>query len=86
MKPPLTNTQEVLYTLIKQGYVNFYDFPTLIGLRTRLSEIRLKYGVKMEAIKATRNNKYGHPFTYHTHKLKDKEHAIKVYEKLTVNN
>ena len=86
MKPPLTNEQEVLYTLIKKGYVTFMDFSYMQGLRTRLSELRLRHGLKMETTKAQRNNKFGNTFTYHIHTLKDLEGAKKLYQKLTVNN
>ena len=40
MKPPLTNEQEVLYTLIKKGYVTFKDFAYLPGFRTRVSQLK----------------------------------------------
>jgi hypothetical protein len=86
MKPPLTNTQEVLFTLIKQGYSSLFDHPVMAGYRTRISNLKLDYGIEMETVRASRCNKFSRPYNYHIHKLKDKENAIKVYEKLTANN
>jgi len=42
MKKPLTTTQEVLYTLITQGYVSIFDFSYLSGFITRVSDLKLK--------------------------------------------
>ena len=86
MKQPLTNNQEVLYTLLKQGHVSFFDFPWLSGFRTRVSNLKLKYGIALETIKHQRTNKFGNVYTYSIHKLKDKDHAKQVYEKLTEQN
>lgn len=86
MKLPLTNTQEVLYTLIKKGSVSIFDYPYLSGFRTRVSDLKLKYNLSIETIKAQRTNKFGNVYTYAIHKLKDKEHAKEVYKSLTVNN
>lgn len=86
MKPPLTNEQEILYTLIKRGRVSILDFPWLSGFRTRCSDLRLKRGLEMKTIKAQRYNKFSNIYTYHIHYLVDVEKAKSLYEKLTVNN
>lgn len=86
MKNPLTNTQEILYTLISQGYVSLFDFPYLAGFRTRVSELVNKHGIPLQTIKHQRHNKFGNAYTYHIHKLLDREHAKKVYELLTDKN
>ena len=86
MKPPLTTTQEVLYTLITQGYVSIFDFSYLSGFRTRVSDLKIKHGLSIKTVKDTRHNKFGNTYTYHIHKLIDKESAKKLYDRLTVNN
>ena len=86
MKPPLTNEQEILYTLIKKGFISMFDYPVMAGYRTRLSNLKLKHGLEFETIKATRCNKFSRPYVYHVHKLKDLEKAKELYKNLTVNN
>lgn len=83
MKPPTTNTQEVLYTLIEQGHVSIFDFPYLSGFRTRVSELKRKHNVPINTISATRCNKFGNKYSYAIHKLLNKEKAIEVYNRLT---
>jgi hypothetical protein len=81
---PTCNIQEVLLTLILQGHVSLFDFPVMAGFRTRVSNLCLQYGLKLETIKSKRCNKFGNSYTYHIHKLpKDqKEFAIELYNKL----
>ena len=86
MKNPLTNTQEILYTLITQGYVSLFDFPYLAGFRTRVSELVNKHGIPLQTIKDKRHNKFGNAYTYHIHRLLDRDHAKKVYDFLTEKN
>lgn len=76
---PKTNIQEVLYTLIEQGHVSLFDFPVMAGFRTRVSDLVLKYGINLETIKTQRHNKFGNTYTYHIHKLSEKEKAMKIY-------
>ena len=80
---PLTNTQEILYTLIKQGHVSIFDFPYLSGFRTRVSELRLEHNLEIESINLNRCNKFGNHYSYKLHRLKDREQAIELYKKLT---
>jgi hypothetical protein len=85
MKQPTTNIQEILYTLITQGHVSIFDFPYLSGFRTRVSELKLKYGLIIETKKDTRCNKFGNQYTYCIHFL-HKEHqkkAIQVYVQMS---
>jgi len=86
MKPPLTNEQEVLYTLIKKGYVTFKDFAYLPGFRTRVSQLKSNHGLQLETTMAQAFNKFGNHYKYAIHKLVDKESAKKLYDRLTVNN
>lgn len=82
---PKTNIQEVLYTLIAQGYVSIFDFPYMSGFRTRVSNLNLQYGLKINRVTDTRNNKFGNSYTYAIHKLpkEEKEKAIELYKKIS---
>ena len=84
---PRTSEQEVLLTLITQGYVSIFDFPYLSGFRTRVSQIQTKRGLTLDRVLDKRCNKFGNTFTYAIHKLnpKDKTNAIEIYNKLTSN-
>ena len=81
---PRTNVQEVLLTLILQGYVSIFDFPYLSGYRTRVSELQLKHGLELERKMAERSNKFGNSYHYAIHRLPEdqKENAIKLYYKI----
>lgn len=86
LKLPTTNTQEVLYTLIKRGDVSILDFAYLPGFRTRVSEIINKYGLNLKRMEVTRYNKFGNPYRFAIHALpnkEEKEKAINIYKKLT---
>jgi hypothetical protein len=84
---PTTNTQEVLLTLILQGYVSLFDFPTLSGFRTRISELNNKHGLLIGTETVKRNNKFGNMMKYSLHKLppEEKDNAILLYKKLNKN-
>lgn len=81
---PKTNIQEVLLTLILQGNVSLFDFPTLSGFRTRVSNLCLNHGLKLETQMIKRNNKFGNSYRYALHKLpeSEKEKAIEIYNKM----
>lgn len=81
---PKTNLEEVLLTLITQGYVSLFDFPVLAGFRTRISNLSLQHGLKIETIMSYRCNKFGRNYKYAIHRLpnEEKENAIKLYNKL----
>jgi len=81
---PKSNIQEVLLTLILQGSVSIFDFPTLSGFRTRVSNLGKKYNLKLETQMIKRNNKFGNPYRYALHKLPadEKEKAIEIYNKM----
>ena len=82
MKPPKTNIQEILYTMIKDGEVSIMNFPYLSSFRTRISDLNLKHGLKFETYFKTKKNKFRNSYTYAVHKLADKESAIKLYNQL----
>lgn len=78
---PGSNRQEVLYTLIKNGKVSIQDFPKLSGFRTRVSELRLDFGLILEPISAKGKNKFGRTITFIEHHLLEDhiEDAIAIY-------
>ena len=83
MKQPTTNNHEILYHLIKYGAVDIFDFPYLSGFRTRVSNLKLNYGVEMFEMNKQHVNKFGRKITYVRHYLSDKEKAIEIYNNMT---
>lgn len=84
---PTTNIEEVLLTLITKGNVSIFDFSTLSGFRSRVSNLVCKYGLKLETQMIERNNKFGNRYKYGLHRLpeEEKEKAIALYKKLNKN-
>ena len=68
---PKTNFQEVLYTLINQGYCSFFDFDYLQGFRMRVSEIRKHLNIKSTL--HSKFNKFGNQYNFAIHTLPDSE-------------
>lgn len=66
---PKTSEQEVLLTLILQGHVSIFDFSYLSGYRTRVSQLQLVHGLKLDRVTDTRCNKFGNTYSYAIHKL-----------------
>jgi len=81
---PKSNIQEVLLTLILQGNVSIFDFPTLSGFRTRVSNLILEHNLNLETEMIKKTNKFGNPYRYALHKLpeSEKEKAISIYNKM----
>jgi len=86
MKTPKINTQEILLTLIQQGYVSIMDYPYLSGFRTRISELVRKYGLNLYSHFKVGINKFGNTYTFTEHHLVDPEKALQLYNELTENN
>jgi len=84
-RPPTTNIQEVLLTLILNGSTTFFDFSYMQGYRTRVSNLVNTHGINLETKKSNRCNKFGNSYTYHIHILppSEKEKAIELYNKMT---
>lgn len=85
LKPPKTNIQEILLTLITYGDVSIKDFPYLSGYRTRVSELENKHGLQLYTENHTGVNKFGNSYTFvkhclHITMIKD---AVSLYKKLT---
>ena len=85
MNTPKTSTQDVLYTLIAEGSVSIMEFAYLSGFRTRISNLKLKYGLKLRTEMQKGMNKFGRVYKYHRHYIIDKEQAIKIYNKMQEN-
>ena len=85
---PITNVQEVLYTLISQGNVSFIDFSYLQGFRTRVSNLKALYGLKLNIENKEGKNKFGRTYKYHLHvlPLEEKQNAIDLYFELYSNS
>lgn len=84
---PTTSTEEVLLTLITQGHVSIFDYPYLSGFRTRVSNLCLVHGLKLDRVLDKRTNKFGNVYSYAIHKLpkEEKEKAINLYKKINKN-
>jgi hypothetical protein len=85
MKKPKTQKQEILYDLINEGSCSIEKFFYMCGFRTRISELKLKHGLNLDSsIKAIGKSKHGNVYTFHIHKLleKDKAKAIEIYNEL----
>lgn len=70
---PTTSQEEVLLTLILQGHVSIFDFPYLSGFRTRVSNLVVIYGLKLNRVLDSRTNKYGNSYKYAIHRLPAEE-------------
>lgn len=81
---PKTAIQEVLYELITHGSASIDEFFWMCGFRTRISNLKLKYGVKITSETAYKANKYGRVYAYQKHYLlsADELKAIEVYNKM----
>ena len=85
MKKPKTQKQEILYDLINEGSCSIEKFFYMCGFRTRISELKLKHGLNLDSsTKANGKSKHGNVYTFHIHKLleKDKAKAIEIYNQL----
>ena len=82
---PNSSISEVLHRLIENGNASLEDFPQLLGLRTRFSELRLKRGLSLSTENVISKNKHGHRMVYHNHILPEdqRDFALQLYHKLT---
>jgi len=83
MKKPTTNNQEVLFVAIKNGNVSLKDFPYLSGFRTRVSNLKLIYGIEFKEELISQINKFGRKINIVNHILVDIEKAKSCYNKMT---
>lgn len=84
---PKTSEQEVLLTLILQGSVSIFDFSYMSGFRTRVSNLQLIHGLKLNRTTEKKVNKFGNTYCFAIHTLpeSEKENAILLYNKLNKN-
>lgn len=84
LSEPLSYRARVLYTLIEKGGVSFKDFPYLAGFRTRISELKRGFNVKLIPTVVTDVDKYGNHYYYKHHSLPLEEinNAIQVYNQI----
>jgi hypothetical protein len=83
LSTPRNNCQEVLYKAIQTGRVSLLDFPYLSGFRTRVSNLRLIYGINFDSNERVKSvNKHGRTISFVVHKLPDEEveKAISIYK------
>lgn len=83
MRRPTNTTQEVLFEAIIQGSVSLMDFPYLSGFRTRVSNLKLRYGIEFKNSTVEKKNKYGRKIRYVKHELVDVEKAKSIYNLMT---
>lgn len=85
LQKPKNSTQEVLLHLIDRGSVSIFDFSYLSGFRTRISDLKLKFGLNLITELHTAKNKFNRTFTYAKHILPDyeKEKAKQVYKSIS---
>lgn len=83
-KHPKTSEQEVLLTLIIQGSVSIFDFPWLSEFRTRVSDLQLIHGLKLDRKTETKKNKFGNTYNFAIHTLNEseRENVILLYNRL----
>lgn len=81
LSEPLSWRSRVLYALINKGGTSLKDFPHLAGFRTRISELKRHFNVKLIPTVVTDVDKYGSHYYYKHHSLPPEEvnNAIQVY-------
>lgn len=86
-KPPKSDIQEVLYLLLTEGYVSCISASYMHGFRTRVSELRRKHNLVLDAKEMHSVNRNGNLFTYHEHRLAlcSIKKATELYHKMTGN-
>jgi hypothetical protein len=83
MNKPKSTLAKVLYALINEESVNLYTFRGS-SLRSRISNLRLDYGLKINSEMCEALNEFGNPLRYANYILQhNKKEARKIYE--TIN-
>jgi hypothetical protein len=80
---PLNQKAFVLHSLLNRPFISERDF-NYNGFRSRLSDLRLDYGVQIDYRLIPFVNEFGRKRTYRQHFIKDanEEHAIIAYQKM----
>lgn len=81
---PNSYLQKVLLFIICNKTVSFKDFRNMPGFRTRISELSLEYGLKLEHMPLRDIGEFGNVIKYVLHILpkSEKEKAIDLYLQL----
>jgi len=85
MKKPTTSLQEVLFELITEGKCSINQFFYLAGFRTRISELKGKYDLRLNSSeKGFGVNKHDNKYTFPIHRLlpEHRNKAINLYNTL----
>ena len=81
---PESSLQDVLFKLIKSGVASIKDFPHLSGFRSRISNLKVDYGLNLEIKQGFGTNRHGRKIIFAIHLLPDSEYfnAVKLYHKI----
>lgn len=84
MKNPTSHLTEVLHHLINYKKASVKEFFWMSGFRTRISDLKLIYGINFETEQKFFVSKHGNKSSYNIHKLPDSsiKKAISIYNKL----
>jgi hypothetical protein len=83
LSPPRNQTCKILLAMIQGRMITEQDF-RINGFRTRISELRLDYGLPIHFAWKEFTSEFGEPGKCKSHFILevDREQAIEVYEKL----
>lgn len=86
---PESQTQEVLYYLIKRIYIDRRQMMLSCGvlnLPDQIMRLRRRYGLTINLNKVTTENKFGREVKFGQYSIEDKKHASNVYRKMQEDN
>jgi len=82
LKMPNSSITEVLYELLTCKKVSNANLPYMWGFRARISDLIIKHGIELNSTMVSAKNKFGRNYTYVSHELLNKKHALIIYKKL----
>jgi hypothetical protein len=85
LKKPTTQTQEMLYLLLKRKSITRMQVLNECGMlnpTARIANLRNKYGIDVECTPIKRKNKFGRAITYGSWSIKNKAKAENIYKKM----
>ena len=85
LRKPNSHISEVLYHLITKGEASIKEFYWMSGFRTRISDLKLDYGLNLSKKSAESTSKHGNKSKYFVHVLDETESkkAISIYNEFT---
>jgi len=82
MKDPKTKIAKFLKALIEKKEVSIKTFGES-SMRSRISDLRLDYGLNIESKMIEATNEFGNPYRYASYILRSKKKdALKIYNKI----